>query len=115
PPKPSGTSNDVCHEPSAAALPFPIGTEAIVQHVPVQLTRLPTTVPSASSTGWLGARPATETATLRPTAPDVDSSLTLAPLVASRPVADMVVRVSTVGFTFHGQSVRGGGGTARLL
>ena len=55
PPRPSGTLILLVREPSAAVVGVPSGTETNAQHVPVQLTRLPTTVAHSRSTGVFGS------------------------------------------------------------
>ena len=83
--------------------------ETKLQHVPVQLTRLPTTVDHSRSTGAFGVRPLAETVTFDSTAPLVESSFATAVPEASRPVAERVVFASSVGTTFAGQSTCGFG------
>ena len=56
-------------EPSAVAVALPSGTETNDQQVPVQLTRLPTTVDHSMSTGAFGVRPLAVTATFELTCP----------------------------------------------
>ena len=55
--------------PSGAAVAVPSGTETNVQQVPVQLTRLPTTVDQTRLTAALGVRPEAVTATFDSTVP----------------------------------------------
>src|SRR6185436_19429628 len=83
PPSPSGTSNDVLTEPSAAAVVVPSGTETVCQHVPVQFTRLPTTVAQSSDTGLPGWSPVAETPTFVLTALLAELSFIATPLGAS--------------------------------
>src|SRR6478609_3364508 len=64
PPRPSGTRTVDFSVPSAAAVALASGTETKLQQVPVQLTRLPTTVDHTRLTGWFAARPLADTPTL---------------------------------------------------
>src|SRR3954470_6481624 len=57
PPSPSGTWICEFSDPSAAELGLPSGIETKLQHVPEQLTRLPTTVDHTRSTSALGFSP----------------------------------------------------------
>src|SRR6266568_6639623 len=114
PPRPSGTETLLVNEPSAAAVPLPSGTETKLQHVPVQLTRLPTTVDQTRSTGAPGVRPAAETSTLERMGPAVELRRALAE-PAPRFAADSVVLASSVGATLAGQSSRCRGRPASLL
>ena len=58
PPSPSGTVIVASSASrSAVAVAVPSGTETKLQHVPVQLTRFPTTVDHSSSTGAFGTSP----------------------------------------------------------
>ena len=63
PPRPSGTVIFVFSVPSAAAVAVPSGMAENAQQVPLQLTRLPTTVAHCRVTGALGVSPLPETST----------------------------------------------------
>src|SRR6516165_7993370 len=90
PPSPSGTCTVLVSAPSADAVPAPSGTETKLQHVPVQLTRLPTTVDHTRLTGALGVSPVAETSTFESTGPEVDDTFAVA-LPAVVPRAESVV------------------------
>ena len=79
PPRPSGTVIGLCSEPSAPAVPPPSGTSTKLQHVPVQLTRLPTTVDQDSVTGAFGVPPVAVSWTRERIAPLVELSCTREP------------------------------------
>ena len=79
PPRPSGTVICLCSEPSAPAVPPPSGTSTKLQHVPVQLTRLPTTVDQDSVTGAFGVSPVAVSWTRERIAPLVELSCTREP------------------------------------
>ncbi len=91
--------------PSAPAVPVPSGTETKLQQVPLQLTRLPTTVDHTRLTGRLGVSPAAETSTFERTGPEVEDRLADA-LPTLPPTAASVVLASRVGVTATGQSMR---------
>ena len=74
--------NDVLTEPSAAAVAVPSGTETICQQVPVQFTRLPTTVAQSSETGLPGSSPVAVTPTFALTALAVELSFIATPVGA---------------------------------
>src|SRR5262249_31144189 len=97
PPSPSGMVTSLDSVPSGAAVAWRSGTETNVQHVPVQLTRLPTTVDQTRLTGALGVSPEAVTSTFDRTAPAVELSLAVAVVEAASPVAIIVVRASSVG------------------
>src|SRR6266498_2789773 len=103
PPSPSGISTVLFSEPSAAAVPLASGTETKLQQVPLQLTRLPTTVDHTRLTGRLGVSPAAETSTFERTGPEVEDRLADA-LPTLPPTAASVVLASRVGVTATGQS-----------
>src|SRR6266498_6124684 len=103
PPSPSGISTVLFSEPSAAAVPLASGTETKLQQVPLQLTRLPTTVDHTTPTGAPAVSPVAETSTFESTGPDVELR-EAEPFADARPAADSVVRASTVGATETGQS-----------
>src|SRR6266496_3412802 len=93
PPRPSGIVIELASPPPAVVVGVPSGTETNVQHVPVQLTRLPTTVDHSRSTGVFGTRPCAASATRVFTVPEDDASCA-------------VVFASSVGATLAGQSIR---------
>src|SRR6188508_3755037 len=109
PPSPSGTWICEATVPLADAVVFPSGMETKLQHVPVQLTRLPTTVDHWSSTGAFGVSPEAVTPTFVITAPLVELRVAVALVAAPRPAASSVVREATVGATFAGQSILAAG------
>src|SRR3954453_21178882 len=113
PPRPSGTEIVLDTEPPASAFGVPSGTETNVQHVPVQLTRLPTTVDHSRSTGALGVSPDAGSDTAELTAPEVDESCALA--LVSVESSCSVVFASSVAATFAGQSMRAFGRPASLV
>src|SRR5512132_1189966 len=107
PPRPSGTETLAVSVPSAAAVAFPSGIETKLQQVPLQFTRLPTTVDQTRSTAAPGFRPDAVTPTFESTGPDVELSLAAAVVVpAASPLPDRVVRASSVGAAATGQSIR---------
>src|SRR6266536_3364460 len=112
PPRPSGIWTDAVIEPSAAAVAFPRGIDWNVQHVPVQLTRLPTTVDHSRSTGAPGVRPEAVTPTFDSTWPLEELSLADAAPAFESSAEASVVLASTVGETDNGQSIRARGGPA---
>src|SRR6266545_312442 len=95
--------------PSAPAVAVPSGTETKLQQVPVQLTRLPTTVDHWRSTDAPGVRPLALRSTFDSTIPAEELRRAVASPPAARPVAWSVVFASSVGATFTGQSRRGAG------
>src|SRR3954452_1832435 len=101
PPSPSGTVIFVETLPAASAVGVPSGTDTNVQQVPVQLTRLPTTVDHSRSTGAFAVRPDALIETAELTAPDVDESDAVALVVVDNSCS--VVFASNVGSTFAGQ------------
>ena len=106
----------VCNEPSAAAVPPPSGTSTKLQHVPVQLTRLPTTVDQDSVTGAFGIKPLAVSWTRERIAPLVELNCTREPAVSAvRFASDKVVRASIVGLTTVGHSTRTGGTPASFV
>src|SRR5512141_25865 len=86
------------------------------QQVPVQLTRLPTTVAHCRATGAFGVSPAAETSTFVRIWPLVTLSEAVA---AVAPAIDFtalrVVVGDMVGVTFIGQSMRAAGRPASLV
>src|SRR5262249_12133073 len=115
PPSPSGMVTSLDSVPSGAAVAVPSGTETNVQHVPVQLTRLPTTVDQTRLTGALGVSPEAVAPTCEGRAPAVEVSLAVAVVEGAGPVAIIVVRASGVGVTLAGQSIRVGGAPASFV
>src|SRR5690348_17050392 len=115
PPRPSGTLMLLDSVPVADAVDVPSGTETNDQHVPVQLTRLPTTVDHSRSTGAFARRPVAETPTFVFTAPACDESVAAAVEARSRPASWSVVFASSVGATFAGQSMRAFGRPASFV
>src|SRR5262245_8410854 len=115
PPRPSGTEMRLVSVPAALAVALPNGIETKLQHVPLQLTRLPTTVDHTSCTGAPGARPDAVTSTFDRTGPEVELSCAVAVVPAASPVADSVVRALSVGSTATGQSIRWRGRPASLV
>src|SRR3954454_12285323 len=103
PPRPSGTEIFDEMVPPGPAVGLPSGTDTNVQQVPVQLTRLPTTVDHSRSTGAFGVRPEAMMFTRVFTAPFVDESCAFEPLWES---SCSVVFASSVGATCDGQSTR---------
>src|SRR5262249_54521143 len=108
PPRPSGTCTVVFSVPSAPAVAVPSGTDTNVQHVPAQLTRLPTTVDHSRSTGWPAVRPVAVRSAFVSTGPLVVLRLATAVPAVSL-LTSSVVLASTVGATFAGQSIAGAG------
>src|SRR5581483_11380240 len=106
PPSPSGTVIGDAIEPSAFAVVLPSGTETKLQHVPVQLTRLPTTVAHSMSTGTFGVRPPAVRLTFELTMPVEDERFAVAAPVVPAEARLSVVFASSVGATFAGQSTR---------
>ncbi len=104
PPRPSGICTLLVSVPSEAAVPVPSGTETKLQQVPVQLTRLPTTVDQTRVTGWLGASPFAETSTFDRIGPVLEFTVADA-WPAVRPRVARVVFASRVGATEAGQSI----------
>ena len=92
--------------PLDVVVDVPSGTETKAQHVPVQLTRLPTTVAHSRSTGVFGIRPLAVMATCELTAPEVDASCAVAPEPVEADASCSVVFASSVGATLAGQSMR---------
>src|SRR5262249_40564088 len=115
PPRPSGTVIFVESVPDAEAVAVPSGTETNDQHVPVQLTRLPTTVDHSSVTGAFGVSPPADRSTLVVTAPDCELRLAVAADDVSRPASCNVVFASSVGATWSGQSIRAFGRPASFV
>src|SRR5579859_5141221 len=101
--------------PSAAAVAVPSGIETKLQHVPVQLTRLPTTVDHSRSTGTFGVNPVAAMPTLVLIGPDCEARLAVAPETFAVPASCSVVFASSVGATFAGQSIRAFGLPASLV
>lgn len=99
-------------EPSAAAVELPSGMFSVVQHVPVQLTRFPTTDAHCRSTGAPGVSPAAVTPTLVRMSPLVTLSEPFAPEAA---FGSIVVNADIVGATFSGQSIAGFGQPASFV
>ena len=95
--------------PLAEAVVLPSGIETKLQHVPVQLTRLPTTVAHWRSTARSASDRAAVTPTFVITAPEVDVRLAVELVAVPSPAASSVVRVASVGATFAGQSIRAAG------
>src|SRR5512132_282592 len=106
PPRPSGTAMWLAIVPSARAVALPSGTDTKVQQVPLQFTRLPTTVDQTRATRALGVKPVAETSTFERTGPEVELSRAEAVVSAASPVADSVVGALSVGSTATGQSIR---------
>ena len=94
---------------------MPSGTETKLQHVPLQFTRLPTTVDHTRLTGALGARPFAETSTFDMTGPADEDSVAVALPLAPPLTAASVVFASSVGVTATGQSSRGFGRPASFV
>jgi len=101
----AGTVIGVDSEPSAFAVVLPSGTEMKLQHVPVQLTRLPTTVAHSRSTGAFGVSPPAVSVVFEFTIPVVEERLDVAELLAPAEASWSVVFASSVGATFSGQSI----------
>ena len=78
--------------PAPATVAFPSGTETKLQHVPLQLTRFPTTVDQTRSTLAPGVRPAAETLTFESTWPDVELSRAVAVAPGGKPAETSSVR-----------------------
>ena len=99
----------ICDEsvPSAAAVALPRGTGTKLQHVPVQLTRLPTTVDQMRSTGAFGVSPVAVTFVFARIWPLDEASSAVASLSGARLAAESVVLASIVGLTLAGHSVLG--------
>ena len=83
------------------------------QHVPVQLTRFPTTLVHCSAAGTFGVRPAAVTFTLERIGPVVESSWAVADPVTL--VERTVVRSLIVGCTAAGHSRVGLGAPASFV
>src|SRR5579859_2715415 len=75
PPRPSGTVIFVLSAPPEGVA-WPSGIETMVQHVPLQFTRLPTTVDHTRFTGASDFNPEAVSPTFVFTAPEVDPRLT---------------------------------------
>src|SRR5690349_10787925 len=106
----------VLSEPSAAAVAVPSGTFSVVQHVPVQLTRFPTTDAHWRSTGAFGVRPFA----VRPTFVRMSPAVVLSePVAAVTPFGtafgSIVVKDHIVGATLSGQSTAGFGRPASFV
>src|SRR5215208_6025639 len=99
PPSPSGTCTLLFSVPSAPAVPAPRGTETKLQQVPLQLTRLPTTVDQTRLTGVLGVSPLAETSTFDITGPEPEDNVADALPAALPLTAAIVVFASSVGVT----------------
>src|SRR6266496_1066086 len=106
PPRPSGIVIELASPPPAVVVGVPSGTETNVQHVPVQLTRLPTTVDHSRSTGVFGTRPCAASATRVFTVPEDDASCAVAFVDDDVLASCSVVFASSVGATLAGQSIR---------
>ena len=102
-------------EPVALAVVEPTGTCDNAQHVPVQLTRFPTTVENATSTGAFGVRPPAVSETFVSTVPLVALRVAVAPDAELRPAVVSVVVGPTVGVTLFGQSTYAFGGPASFV
>src|ERR1039457_230545 len=101
-------------EPDAVGVPRGVVTNA--QHVLVQLTRLPTTVAHAMSTGTFGVSPDAVSATLVSTGPRVDARLAVTPSpLPDSPACCSVVIALIVGATFAGQSICGFGASVPFV
>src|SRR4051794_29797874 len=105
----------VLSDPSAPAVAVPSGSETKFQHVPVQLTRLPTTVDHDRSTRSFGVNPAAVTSTFVRIWPDVELSCAVALDELSSVAAASVVRWSIVGATVAGHSLRVAGTPASFV
>ena len=94
---------ELASEPSAPEVVLPSGTDTNDQQVPVQLTRLPTTVDHSRSTGAFGVRPFAVKSTFVLTVPDDEASEALAAAAAREAaVSWSVVFASSVGATLDG-------------